>query len=394
MDVSSTLLVREARVVVDEATLAVQLINQYRLLSDLGRGTFSKVQLAQGEDGNYYAIKVFPRGVLERKHVAFFDKNGAGTVPLKVKIEGELRILQRLRHVNIARLEAVIDDPSQDQLFVVLEGLRGGQLMRWENSCQSYTLGTANANHESEVQVFQESSARFLFRQVLEGVAYLHASRVIHKDIKPDNIVLSMPLELSKVVAHRMDVVRDLNGRDGAEGSSSEAEESNDACNVLMRLEQREDRDTSDAGWHLLQRAGVVAKIIDFNCSLLTEDPDCTIFDAEGTQLFTPPECFQGSSQGLRGQPRDLWSMGCVLHTMLFGRCPFWASTEIMLQFSIIAADFRLAPEIVSEGAAILLGVLLAREPASRGRAEELLVQNPWLLAPAVTIPSPCPKVS
>merc|ERR1712146_725179 len=47
---------------------------------------------------------------------------------------------------------------------------------------------------DGEVVVYQEAVAQHLFRQLLEAVMYIHQQGVIHKDLKPDNVMLSMPV--------------------------------------------------------------------------------------------------------------------------------------------------------------------------------------------------------
>ncbi|OLP72797.1 Serine/threonine-protein kinase ppk34, partial [Symbiodinium microadriaticum] len=64
-------------------------------------------------------------------------------------------------------------------------------------------------------------------------------------------------------------------------------------------------------------------------------EPDFLIYDAQGTQQFTPPECFDGQVS-IKGKPRDMWSLGCVLFVLAFGQCPFWAESNFELQLKII----------------------------------------------------------
>lgn len=43
----------------------------------------------------------------------------------------------------------------------------------------------------AESGVYSEENAQMLYRQVLEGIAYLHEHSVCHRDIKPSNILIT-----------------------------------------------------------------------------------------------------------------------------------------------------------------------------------------------------------
>ena len=66
--------------------------------------------------------------------------------------------------------------------------------------------------------------------------------------------------------------------------------------------------------------------------------PDFFIYDAQGTQSFTPPECFM-KEMGIKGMPRDMWSVGCLMFVLVYGRCPFSADSNLMLQLEIMQCE-------------------------------------------------------
>merc|ERR1719258_331728 len=131
----------------------------------------------------------------------------------------------------------------------------------------------------------------------------------------------------------------------------------------------------------LLQQAGLVGKICDFGCAQVAEPTDYRIHDACGTHLFTPPECFEAlhfSDDGVLGKPRDMWSVGCTLFTMLYGRCPIWAEDNIGVQLEIIQCNLTLPDGIVSLQAMDLIRGMLQKEQGDRLTAASAL-QHPWL---------------
>jgi len=71
------------------------------------------------------------------------------------------------------------------------------------------------------------------------------------------------------------------------------------------------------------------------------QEPPLLIYDAEGTHLFTSPECFaEAKKKGICGRKRDYYSLGCVLYCLAFGMTPFnpgllQKNTAIFLQLEI-----------------------------------------------------------
>lgn len=362
-----------------DGSTGVKRVNQYQLVSEAGRGTFSKVMWANNGDGECFAMKVFSRAVLENQVVARFDRNGATTITRTERVAEELRILRGLNHQHLVALLEVIDDPRQDKLFAVFEGVTGGQLMTWENACPgAYSIhsdplavkrhwgeevvsGARVSPELGEVVVFHESLARFLFRQLLDAVTYLHERLIVHKDLKPDNILLSSPVPDAD-----MRFSRNLSLATWPQLVAPPCTGTKPDGVPVVDL----------AG--LIPRHGLVAKVCDLNIAVSGEDPRCLIYDAEGTHLFTPPECFGGGKdEGILGRPRDAWSLGAVLFVMLFGRCPFWHTENFRLQLMILEGELVLPSGLLSASVEGLLRSLLETEPSQRLTPAAAL-QHPW----------------
>jgi [calcium/calmodulin-dependent protein kinase] kinase len=295
---------------------------------------------------------------------------------LQTRIDTELRILGEHPHPHVVGLVEVIDDPSIDTLYVILEGMRGGQLMEWSDDHGGYGARSEPSEverlwgervrlgaPEAGVLVYQEAVASALLGQLLAAVAHLHERGIIHKDLKPDNVLLSMPVPTADPR-----FVRPMPPCEAAEGAKGPADPA------------------ADGGLReLVRQSGFVAKVGDFNTAVECALPHCHIWDAEGTQQFAPPECFDPQRDGgILGQQRDVWSVGCVLFAMLFGRCPFWHEEPIRLQLALIefamdkAATVDVPDGAVSPQAEDLIRQLLCKDPASRPLATAAL-QHPWV---------------
>lgn len=354
-------------------------VNQYTLLGELGRGTYCTVRRAQDSEGAGYAVKALSRATLASRQVSLFTREGAQAVPLQTRIDTELRILGEHPHPHIVGLVEVIDDPAHDTLYMILEGMHGGQLMEWVDDLGAYGARSEPSQverlwgeqvrlgaPEAGVLVYQEAVASVLLGQLLAAVAFLHGRGVIHKDLKPDNVLLSMPVPTADPRFVRPMPPREAAG--GAEGAKGDEAPAADGG-----LRER------------IRQGGLVAKVADFNTAVVCTLPDCHIWDAEGTQQFTPPECFDPQRDGgILGQQRDVWSVGCVLFAMLFGRCPFWHEEPIRLQLALISfamdkeATVDVPGGVVSSQAEDLIRQLLCKDPTSRTLAAAAL-QHPWV---------------
>lgn len=86
----------------------------------------------------------------------------------------EIEIMKRIRHRNIVSMYELYETPKC--LWIVLELVDGGDL-------HSFLANTLN---------FNEVMAARHMKQVLQGVHYLHSLGVVHRDLKLDNILLSV----------------------------------------------------------------------------------------------------------------------------------------------------------------------------------------------------------
>lgn len=129
--------------------------------------------------------------------------------------------------------------------------------------------------------------------------------------------------------------------------------------------------------------------LADFNTATWNvERKNTDIFDAEGTQMFTPPECFQPRSEeefasGIRnpldGSKRDVWSVGVTMFVALFGEPPFRGDSALELQLNILHEELVIPSfRKLSDDCFNFLMKLMERDPKKRLSCREAL-EHPWL---------------
>ncbi|CAG7689955.1 unnamed protein product [Allacma fusca] len=140
-------------------------IGKYRLLKTIGKGNFAKVKLAKHiPTGKEVAIKII-------------DKTQLNPGSLQ-KLFREVRIMKMLDHPNIVKLFQVIE--TEKTLYLVMEYASGGEVF-------DYLVLHGR---------MKEKEARAKFRQIVSAVQYCHQKKIIHRDLKAENLLLDSEMNI------------------------------------------------------------------------------------------------------------------------------------------------------------------------------------------------------
>ncbi|XP_042193834.1 MAP/microtubule affinity-regulating kinase 3a isoform X13 [Callorhinchus milii] len=140
-------------------------IGNYRLLKTIGKGNFAKVKLARHIlTGREVAIKII-------------DKTQLNPTSLQ-KLFREVRIMKCLNHPNIVKLFEVIE--TEKTLYLVMEYASGGEVF-------DYLVAHGR---------MKEKEARAKFRQIVSAVQYCHQKRIVHRDLKAENLLLDADMNI------------------------------------------------------------------------------------------------------------------------------------------------------------------------------------------------------
>ena len=248
-------------------------IGDYLLNEELGSGGFGKVVLGTHiPTGEKVAIKI-----MDKEQIMSDELN-------KVRVLNEISILKIVRHNNIIKLYEVMETPQK--IYLVMEYCDSGEMFDYIVSKQ----------HLSENQ------ACVFFQEIIDALTYLHSQNIVHRDVKPENI--------------------------------------------------------------LLQTFGntLTCKLIDFGISR-TYTLDKLITTPCGTASYAPPEMHRGEEY--YGLLSDVWSAGVLLYAMVFGYLPFCEEDEEVNIDNIIKGNYEI-PEEASPELEDLIKHIMDIDPLTR----------------------------
>jgi tRNA A-37 threonylcarbamoyl transferase component Bud32 len=146
-------------------SLEGQNLGKYRVLEPLGRGGMARVYRAYHPQlDRYVAIKVLRSDLVEDEEFL-------------ARFKREARAVAALRHPNIVQ---VFDADTRDDLYYMVMEL-----------LESDTLGTRLSDYRARGERMPWGEVVRILLDVLDGLAYAHSEGMIHRDVKPANILLT-----------------------------------------------------------------------------------------------------------------------------------------------------------------------------------------------------------
>uniref|UniRef100_A0A5S6QJB9 non-specific serine/threonine protein kinase n=1 Tax=Trichuris muris TaxID=70415 RepID=A0A5S6QJB9_TRIMR len=234
-----------------------KLIDKYLLGDLLGEGSYAKVKEAiDCETLCRLAVKIIKKRRLRK------IPNG------EQDVANEVRLLHRLSHQNVIELHDVVFNADKQKLYLFM----------------GYCVGSIQEMLDrSEEKKFPRWQAHAYFVQLLDGLQYLHGQGVVHKDIKPGNLLLTVS-EVLKIT--------DL---------------------------------------------GVAEELNRFS-------PNDLLKSSRGTPKFQPPEIATGLAE-FHGFLVDVWSAGVTLYNFVSGLYPFDGENVFRLYENICQLPLTLPPD-------------------------------------------------
>ncbi|KNC54135.1 uncharacterized protein AMSG_12302 [Thecamonas trahens ATCC 50062] len=150
-------------------------LDRYVLEAEVGRGTYGKVYKAQMVRGTTPGSEPAPQ---TSEIVALKEFNGADRVD-GIPLSGirEMALLRELKHPSLVTLHDVVVEPGSGSTFLVLEYV--------EHDLEKLLIHHAKRKHP-----LMAETVRSMMWQLVSGIEYMHANWVMHRDMKPSNVLV------------------------------------------------------------------------------------------------------------------------------------------------------------------------------------------------------------
>ncbi|XP_075752524.1 lkb1/serine/threonine kinase 11 isoform X5 [Rhipicephalus microplus] len=266
-----------------------KMVGHYLMGDVLGEGSYGKVK------------EVLDSHTLCRRAVKILKRRKLRKIPNgEQNVHREIQLLRQLSHRNVIQLVEVLHSEQKQKMYMVME------------YCVAVLQELLDSAQGHRLPLWQ---AHGYFCQLLDGLEYLHSQGIVHKDIKPGNLLLTN-------------------------------------CETLK---------ISDLG---------VAEALD---RFAVDD---TCHTSQGSPAFQPPEIANGHDS-FSGFKVDVWSSGVTLFNITTGKYPFEGDNIYRLFECIGRGKFELPPDVEPTLGDLLCG-MLHKDPQAR-LSLQLVRRHDWV---------------
>lgn len=241
----------------------------------LGKGGFARChEVIDRDSQETLACKVVDKEIIKKPHH-------------REKMAQEIEIHRRLHHDNVVAFHGCFEDKKF--IYILLE------------LCSNHSLMEMHKRRK----VLSEPEVRYFTRQIILGCIYLHSCKIVHRDLKLGNLLISESMEIK---------LADFG--------------------LATRLNEHQKRTTL-----------------------------C------GTPNYIAPEILNRDGHGYEA---DVWSLGCIVYTLLLGRPPFETQSLKDTYDRIKSGEYNLPPRLPEAAQEFIINCLKVN-PKDRPTMMELL---------------------
>ncbi|KAH9756864.1 serine/threonine-protein kinase MPS1 [Citrus sinensis] len=303
----------------------------YQRLGKIGSGGSSEVHKVISSDCTIYALKKIKLKGRDYATAYGFCQE----IEYLNKLKGKNNIIQLIDYevTEKALLREVLNGSMNNKDGRVKDDGYIYMVLEYGEIDLAHMLSQKWKEMDGSNQTLDENWLRFYWQQILEAVNTIHEERIVHSDLKPANFLL-------------------------VKGS---------------------------------------LKLIDFGIAkaIMSDTTNIQRDSQVGTLSYMSPEAFMCNESDENGniikcgRPSDIWSLGCILYQMVYGRTPFSEYKTFWAKFKVITdPNHEITYEPVPNPWLLdLMKKCLAWDRNERWRIPQLL-QHPFLVPPVSTQPS------
>ena len=298
----------------------------YEKLKHLGNGAYGDVfKVKRKKDNEIRALKEIKKSLLENVN----DFND---------IKNEINILKKIDHPNVLKVYEFFED--ENMIYIIMEFCNEGDLFSKLEDC-----GTMS-----------EFAVKYIMYQVFLAINVLHMKKVVHGDIKAENIAF---MKINETIQDK-NIFKILNKEKELHKEILNAENMNKLSQKALNL--------------LKELANYEVKLVDFGCAKMKKknDENKKLSGIIGTAYYCSPEVVKNKYDF----ECDEWSCGVMMYILLSGIPPFNGETEKEIFKNVLYETPDLdVPELmhVSNCCKNLILKLLEKDPNKRITSAEAL---------------------
>ena len=254
----------------------------------LGKGSFGVVYLGTDiANDKYVAVKKIPAEII----------NDAQKIE---SLSNEILISSGVDNVNLVRILDLTE--IENNKYIVYEFCNGGDLRRYLRFFKT----------------FDEKAIQYFMSQILNGLSELHAKKIIHHDLKPENVLVDLsPYD-----------IKDKNNFEERKKFEKIIEE-------ILQLTDKKRNQNNGLVYGNISSSGVnqeyifntllrsKIKVSDFGLSKFKEDNNQK--NLSGSPLYMDPNLFEPNVdiKTIENEKVDIWAIGIFAYELFTGKRPF-----------------------------------------------------------------------
>ena len=308
----------------------------------LGKGSFGTVYLGLDlEKDRYVSLKKIPPEIKDD--------------PQKINaLSNEILISSGVDNENLVKIIDLTE--IEKDKYIVYEFCNGGDLRRYLRYFKR----------------FDERAVQYIVNQVLNGLSELHGKKIIHHDIKPENILIELkPFEIKykdnieekKRFEREVDNILQLTDKKKYQNMNQQ----NDYNNINRERE---------LVYNTLLKSKI--KVSDFGLSKFKEENNEKMLG--GSPLYMDPNLFEPNVdiKTIENEKVDIWAIGIFAYELFFGKRPFNSPSQSLKELIQILRIGRYTVDLkecgkVSKQFLSFLNMCLQRPQKIRPNVTELL---------------------